>query len=316
MSDMCRTPIRMGHNRGPRVPIRHTMLNPDRVYMLAADHRWQWEEWCDTRSIPRTRIRDAKRLAFDGFLRAQTPISRGPRLRRLVDRRTVRIGRHRRRTARRHRRRHSRRESRRLPAHLVHGSIRTRAHRRVREGAASGTGRITKRQCAKSSSRKLAALQTWCRQERKPFVVEILVPRQGEPEGEFETSGRPAIIAALIRDASRRGLTPEFWKIEGTLAPDGARAIDAAIAEDPRGRQIILGKAADLATIGLWFKAAAQSRTAAGFAIGRSVFWEPSAAFLAGTQTADQAADTICNNYLHLIAAWEERSNTLEPSPR
>src|SRR5207342_2568823 len=111
--------------------------------------------------------------------------------------------------------------------------------------------------------------------------------RQGEPESEFESSGRPAIIAALIRDAYQRGLTPEFWKIEGTLARDGARAIDEAIAENADGRQIILGKAADLATIGLWFKAAAQSRTAAGFAIGRSVFWDPSAAFLAGTQTAN-----------------------------
>jgi hypothetical protein len=25
------------------------MLHPDRVYMLEADHRWQWEEFCDAR---------------------------------------------------------------------------------------------------------------------------------------------------------------------------------------------------------------------------------------------------------------------------
>jgi myo-inositol catabolism protein IolC len=47
------------------------MLNPNRVYMLAADHRWQWEEWCDARAIARDRIRDAKRAAYDGFLRAR-----------------------------------------------------------------------------------------------------------------------------------------------------------------------------------------------------------------------------------------------------
>jgi myo-inositol catabolism protein IolC len=47
------------------------MLNPDRVYMLAADHRWQWEEWCDARAMARDRIRDAKRVAYDGFLRAR-----------------------------------------------------------------------------------------------------------------------------------------------------------------------------------------------------------------------------------------------------
>src|SRR5258707_160980 len=41
------------------------MLNPHRVYMLAADHRWQWEEFCDARSIPRTR------LALNAFLMAR-----------------------------------------------------------------------------------------------------------------------------------------------------------------------------------------------------------------------------------------------------
>src|SRR4051812_13808357 len=48
------------------------MLNPSRVYMLAADHRWQWEEWCDARSIARARIPEVKQIAYDGFLRAHT----------------------------------------------------------------------------------------------------------------------------------------------------------------------------------------------------------------------------------------------------
>src|SRR5438034_9086336 len=47
------------------------MLNPQCVYMLAADHRWQWEEWCDTRSIPRSRISEVKQIAFDGFMQAR-----------------------------------------------------------------------------------------------------------------------------------------------------------------------------------------------------------------------------------------------------
>src|SRR5205814_324008 len=47
------------------------MPNAERVYMLAADHRWQWEEWCDARSVPRDRIGEVKRLAFDGFMQAR-----------------------------------------------------------------------------------------------------------------------------------------------------------------------------------------------------------------------------------------------------
>jgi 5-dehydro-2-deoxygluconokinase len=282
------------------------MLNPDRVYMLAADHRWQWEEWCDAKFIPRTRIPDAKRLALDGFLRArrQSPAARDFGALLIDDqygaaviadglREGIDVG---------------------TPAEKAGAFPLTWSTDPFSRALTGAFVKVLVKyrpdhepEVREDQLTRLAALQTWCRQQHKPLVVEILVPRQGEAESEFETSGRPAIIAALIRDAYRRGLTPEFWKIEGTLAPDGARTIDDAIAERPRGRQIILGKAADPATIGLWFKAAAQSRTAAGFAIGRSVFWEPSAAFLTGAQTADQAADTICGNYLDLIRAWEER---------
>ena len=109
---------------------------------------------------------------------------------------------------------------------------------------------------------KLDALQTWCRGAGKPLVIEILVARRGEPEDEFEAVGRPAMLAGFIREAYRRELTPQFWKIEGTLAREGARTIDRAIAANAACRQIILGKAAEIATIGRWFAAAADSPTA------------------------------------------------------
>jgi 5-dehydro-2-deoxygluconokinase len=152
---------------------------------------------------------------------------------------------------------------------------------------------------------KLETLQAWCRGTGKPLVLEVLVARKHEAEQEFEASGRPAMLAAFIAEAYRRRLTPEFWKIEGTLAPEGARTIDTAIAAHPSCRQIILGKAAELSTIDRWFAACAASTTASGFAIGRSVFWEPSAAYLTGTNTADQAAAAIASTYLALADKWD-----------
>lgn len=41
------------------------------MFMLAADHRWQWDEWCDRHGVLRTRIPEAKALALEGFLRAR-----------------------------------------------------------------------------------------------------------------------------------------------------------------------------------------------------------------------------------------------------
>ena len=55
------------------------MLNPERVYMLAADHRWQWEEWCDAQSIPRARIGEVKRLARSVFWEPSAALLTGSR---------------------------------------------------------------------------------------------------------------------------------------------------------------------------------------------------------------------------------------------
>jgi len=280
------------------------MLNPERVYMLAADHRWQWEEWCDARSIPRARIGEAKRLAYDGFLLAR---DHSPAVR----------------------------ESGALLVDEQYGSAVVADARQAgftvgtpaeKAGAfplawsaepfsLALTGAFAKVLVRYRSDddeairngqwEKLDALQSWCRGAGKPLVLEILVARRGESEDAFEAIGRPAMLAGFIAEAYRRALTPEFWKIEGTLSAEGARTIDAAIAARPGCRQIILGKAAELSTIGRWFAAAAASPTAAGFAVGRSVFWDPSAAFLSGSISANRAAADIAANYLQLVDAWQ-----------
>jgi 5-dehydro-2-deoxygluconokinase len=280
------------------------MLSLHRVYMLAADHRWQWEEWCDARSIPRARIAEAKRLALDGFLLAR---DRSAAVREwgalLVDEQYasavvadamsagVTVG---------------------TPAEKAGAFPLAWATQPFERALTGGFVKVLVRYRADDDDiiaheqwTRLEALQAWCRREGKPLVVEVLVARRQEPEGEFEASGRPAMLAGFIGAAYRRGVSPEFWKIEGTLSREGARRIDLAIAADSGCRQIILGKAADPGTIERWFAAAAASPTAVGFAIGRSVFWEPSTAFLAGSASADQAAAEIAANYLQLVNAWQ-----------
>ena len=280
------------------------MLHADRVYMLAADHRWQWEEFCDARSLPRERIRDVKRLAMDGFALAR---ERSAAVRDsgalLIDEQYA-----------------SAVIAKGLNAGLTIGTPAEKAGAIPLAWAADPFHAALTGAFVKVLARyrpdddpaviaeqwaKLEALQRWCRGAGKPLVLEVLVARTHEAEQAFETSGRPAMLASFIAQAYDRGVAPEFWKIEGTLAPDGARTIDAAIAANPSCRQIILGKAADLSTIDRWFGACAASETASGFAIGRSVFWEPSAAFLTGALSAEAAAAAIASTYLALVGKWD-----------
>jgi 5-dehydro-2-deoxygluconokinase len=282
------------------------VLTPDRVYMLAADHRWQWEEWCDARSIPRARITEAKELARRGFALAR---DRSERVREhgalLID---EQYG--------------SACVARALEAGVDVGTPAEKAGVFPLEWAGAHfadalTGAFVKvlvrhrtdhpHAIQQQQLAKLLELQQWCGASSKPLVVEVLVPRDGEPEGTFEASGRPAMLAGFIREAYARGLTPAFWKIEGT-SPSGALVIDRAIAESPSVRQLILGKGADQATLAAWFSAARTSTTAAGFAVGRTVYWQPAADYLLGKIDDAAAVDAICATYLALIDAWESES--------
>jgi 5-dehydro-2-deoxygluconokinase len=286
------------------------MLNADCVYMLAADHRWQWEEWCDARSIPRERISEVKRLAFDGFMEARqksADVRANGAL--LIDEQYASA----------------------VIAHAMEAGVNvgTPAEKAGAFPLAWATNPFSRALTGafvkvlvryrpdddaairEAQWGRLDALQTWCRDAGRPLVVEILVARREEPEDVFEASGRPAMLAGFIGEAYRRGLAPEFWKIEGTLSPAGARAIDGAIAARPAVRQILLGKAADLRTIDRWFAAASHSATAVGFAIGRSVFWDPSVAYLSSTKSAAEATADIASTYLELVNAWTRNRASL-----
>jgi 5-dehydro-2-deoxygluconokinase len=292
----------------PATAAQYMAMNLSRIYMLACDHRWQWEEWCDASGVSRSRIQDAKRLVFRAFEEARE--------------RSV--------------------EVRRYGALLldsIYGAPAVAAAHAA--GVPVGTpveraGRfplewqdepfyagLTGNSFAKVLVRhrpewevvvqeqqfqKLLELQAWCRGEGMPLLVEIIIMRNTEEEREFEEHGRPSLLASLIRDAYRRNLVPDLWKIEGTSSTSGAALIDAAIRERPGPRQLILGKGADGVMIARWFDAAAGLPSTAGFAIGRSVFWGPCTSFLLGQAEAPAVIERMADTYLGLIAEWNERA--------
>ncbi len=281
------------------------MRTGDPIFILAGDQRWQWEEWCDGQHVDRARIPEVKALILDAFLSARersAVVAQSGAL--LLDPQfsTASIARA-------------------LAADVLVGTPVERAGAFPLAWAAADPfaapppGRFVKvlikdRTTYADALRadqfaKLVDLQAWCRSFQVPLILEILVPREGEPEDEFDERLRPAMLAQSIRDGYAHGLEPEYWKIEGTPSAEGAAVIDAAIAERPTGRQIILGKGAGADVIARWFGAASASRTLCGFAIGRSVFWKSGTAFLSGALPAGDAVKAMTTAYLDLVSAYE-----------
>ncbi|MGB2715466.1 MAG: DUF2090 domain-containing protein [Vicinamibacterales bacterium] len=283
-------------------------MNLSRIYMLASDHRWQWEEWCDAAGVARTRIAEGKTLIFEAFRQARdrsddvrqygallldsmygasavaaakaagiavgTPVERAGKFPLEWQDEPFHAG---------------------LPGNSF-AKVLVRYRPEWEESAKEGQMRM------------LLELQAWCRRAGMPLLVEIIIMRHGEDEREFEERGRPTILASVIREAYRRDLVPDLWKIEGTSSGTGAAIIDAAIREHPRPKQLILGKGADAAMIEKWFEAAAGLPSTAGFAIGRSVFWGPCTAYLLGRTDAGAAVESMASTYLGLVVQWKHRA--------
>jgi myo-inositol catabolism protein IolC len=275
------------------------LMNP--VYMMAIDHRWQWAKWCDENRIDYLRIREVKKLAADAFLLARRES------------------------------RHAR-ESGVLLTDLIYGA--EAFARATAAGATVGTpaeragvfplewtgafaeslpGAFAKvlvrhkadmpRELVDSQLAKVGELQHWCSTMKKPLVLEVLVSGP-EEDPAFDREGRPRLLAEYIRNAYARGVVPQYWKIEGVPDTAAMQIIDEAICEQTGVRQLILGKGAGLETVGVWFESARGAASAAGFAIGRTVYWDAAREFLLGRIAGDDAVHQMAANYQSVIELW------------
>lgn len=117
----------------------------------------------------------------------------------------------------------------------------------------------------------------------------------------------PDTVLRALKRFYNLGVYPEWWKLEPMRAEQW-RAIDALIAErDPYCRGVVLlGLNAPMEKLASGFREARASRSCRGFAVGRTIFHEPSRAWLAGEIDDDVLVQRVRATFAELIAAWRE----------
>ncbi|SAK74135.1 carbohydrate kinase [Caballeronia arationis] len=132
------------------------------------------------------------------------------------------------------------------------------------------------------------------------LLLEVIVPKNG-----------PAVADDTVYRALKRlynlGIYPEWWKLEPMSAKQW-HAVDALIAErDPACRGVVLlGLSAAVDQLCDGFKAAAESATCRGFTVGRTIFHEPSHAWLAGQIDDAELIARVRRTFETLIDAWRK----------
>ena len=131
------------------------------------------------------------------------------------------------------------------------------------------------------------------------LLLEIIPPKSLPRE--------PDTVYRALKRLYNLNIYPEWWKLEPMDASQWCE-LDALIAErDPYCRGVvILGLNAPLETLTKGFREARGSSTCRGFAVGRTVFQEPTTRWLAGALDDDGLKRAVRTNFEALIDAWQE----------
>jgi myo-inositol catabolism protein IolC len=161
---------------------------------------------------------------------------------------------------------------------------------------------------------KLKRLSDWLKQHDRKFLFELLVPAEDAQlqsvDGDtdrYDAELRPQLMRRAIAEIQDAGIEVDIWKIEGV----DERSDCEMLAEQARsgGREgvvcVVLGRGADDDKVDEWLRAAAPVDGFVGFAIGRSIWWDPLKAYVDGKIERSAGAAKIAENYLRFVQVYE-----------
>ena len=150
---------------------------------------------------------------------------------------------------------------------------------------------------------RLLDLQTVARAIGVGFLFELLVPPEASQRTPtYDIDVRPGLVVSALEELRSAGIAPDLWKIEGLdRREDCARVADVAGAPC-----VVLGRGADAAAVERWLRAGAGVPGFDGFAIGRSIWWDPVRAYMDGGTDRGAAVTAIAERYGHFVTVYRE----------
>jgi len=161
---------------------------------------------------------------------------------------------------------------------------------------------------------RLKRLSDWLKAHDPKFLFELLVPAEefqlasvdGDVE-RYDTELRPELMRRAMAEIQDAGIDVDVWKIEGV---DRRSDCEMLVAQARSGGRenvvcVVLGRGADDAKVDHWLAQAAPVDGFVGFAIGRSIWWDPLKAYVDGKIERAAGARKIAENFLHFVSVYE-----------
>ena len=162
---------------------------------------------------------------------------------------------------------------------------------------------------------RLRRLSEYLSKRKSLFMFELLVPPEKEELEElhgdkqaYDQELRPHLMVEVIQQLQDEGVEPDVWKIEGLDRRADCERVVAAARRNGRSHVscIVLGRGEDENKVHEWLTVAAGVPGFVGFAVGRTVFWDPLVTWRAGKITREAAVGEIARRYRNFAATFEE----------
>jgi myo-inositol catabolism protein IolC len=167
----------------------------------------------------------------------------------------------------------------------------------------------------RQQSARLKRLSDYLHSEsHRLFMFELLVPAEkaqldqvnGDKKA-YDLELRPGLMARAIEQLQDAGVEADVWKIEGLDRREDCERIVAVAHRKGRDKVgcIILGRGEDDKKVYEWLTTAAKVPGFIGFAVGRTVFWEPLIDWRAKKMTREAAVAEVARRYRQLVDTFE-----------
>jgi myo-inositol catabolism protein IolC len=123
----------------------------------------------------------------------------------------------------------------------------------------------------------------------------------------YDSELRPELMRRAMVEIQDSGIEVDVWKIEGV---DRRSDCEMLVSQARSGGRenvvcVVLGRGADDAKVDHWLTQAAPVDGFVGFAIGRSIWWDPLKAYVDGKIERAAGARKIAEKFLHFVSVYE-----------
>jgi myo-inositol catabolism protein IolC len=162
---------------------------------------------------------------------------------------------------------------------------------------------------------RLKRLADWLHEHDRKFLFELLVPPEdaqlesvGGDSDRYDAELRPELMRRTIVELQDAGVEADVWKIEGIDTQEDCASIAQTCRRDGRDGVIcvVLGRGADDAKVEHWLRQGAPVAGYAGFAIGRTIWWDALKGSIDGELEREDATRQIADNYLRFVRVYGE----------